>query len=207
VSNWKLELPKVLRSFDYGAIVDVVLELQYTAREGGGAFASQVLGENGADLRSRLDSMSLGSEDYGDGRMWGWSVRSRFPEAWAAFRQPAAEQPHRAELELGTEHYPRPLSGSDLRVSQAYVVLTSSGVPSNTSVTVTPPGGSMQTAPLLAGSDLPGVLVAGPFTVSTPPSPTAHAFGTWAVELASGDVPPSATLHDLALVMRYTEGA
>jgi hypothetical protein len=208
VSNWKLELPKVLRSFDYGAIADVVLELSYTAREGGAAFASQVLGDaSGTGLKARLDAMGLGSEDYGTGRMWGLSVRSRFPEAWAAFRQPAAEQPHRAELELGTEHYPRPLSGSDLRVSQAYVVLTSSGVPGNTSIAVTPPGGSMQTAPLLAGSDLPGVLVAGPFPVSTPPSPTAQAFGTWAVELASGDVPPSATLDDLALVMRYTEGA
>src|SRR5690606_33416433 len=69
VSNWKIDLPKTLKSFDYGAIADVVLELQYTAREGGDAFGSQVVGTEGADLRSRLDVLELGS-DFGDGRMW-----------------------------------------------------------------------------------------------------------------------------------------
>ena len=59
VSQWSLSLPKALRTFDYEDIADVVIEMQYTAREGGQAFATQVEGPNGAGLRARLDSVGL----------------------------------------------------------------------------------------------------------------------------------------------------
>ncbi|MCX4239611.1 Tc toxin subunit A-related protein [Paraliomyxa miuraensis] len=206
VSDWRIDLPKELRSFDYGAISDVVLELQYTAREGGAAFASQVLGAGGAALRGRLDTMGLGSEDYGDGRMWAWSVRSRFPEAWASFVEPEEGQPHRAELSLASEHYPHPLSGSTLRIKDVFVVLAGGSVDGGTGITVTAPGGSQQGGMLNPHLALTGVLVAGPIVVSTPPAGTADAFGSWAFEIDAGDVGAPTTLEDLIVVVRYTEG-
>ena len=36
MSQWRLELPTVSRQFDYQTISDVVMQLSYTAREGGG---------------------------------------------------------------------------------------------------------------------------------------------------------------------------
>lgn len=203
VSEWRITLPQVLRSFDYGAIADVVLELSYTAREGGAGFAEQVLGVGGAGLRGRLDAMGLGSDGFGDGRMWALSVRSRFKTAWAAFRQPATGQPPRATLALGSEHFPHPLSGSTLRVSEVYVVLAGGEVASTTSVSVTAPGDESHAGALLANPSIPGVLVAGPIAMS--PAPV-DAFGPWVVELAAGSVPEPATLGDLVLVVRYTEG-
>ena len=98
VSQWSLSLPKALRTFDYEDIADVVLEMQLTAREGGQAFAAQVEGPDGAGLRARLDSGGLGSQDYGTGRMWGWSAAARFPDAWASLRQTAPGEPHALAL-------------------------------------------------------------------------------------------------------------
>lgn len=195
-SGWKITLPKTLRSFDYGAIADVVLELQYTAREGGQAFAQQVE----STLRTRLDAMGLGSADYGTGRMWAWSVRSRFPEAWAAFRQPEPGQPHRAELVLGSEHYPHPLSGSTLQVLEVFVVAVGGGVVAATAVDVTAPGGGPVAGSLVADAKVHG-LVAGPIDMSN-----ADAFGTWTIDIEAGLVPEPSTLDDLVVVVRYTEG-
>ncbi len=195
-SHWRIDLPKALRSFDYGAIADVVLELQYTAREGGQAFASQVE----STLKTRLDAMGLGSADYGAGRMWAWSVRSRFPEAWAAFRQPQPEQPHRVDVVLGAEHYPHPLSGSTLRVSEVFVVLAGGGGVSGATVDVTAPGGMPQSGVLVEDAQLSG-FTAGPIGMSN-----AVAFGAWRIDIAAGLVPDPTTLEDLIFVVRYTEG-
>ena len=160
----------------------------------------------GAGLPGRLDTMGLGSDGYGDGRMWSSSVRSRFPEAWAAFRQPADGQPHRAELSLGAEHYPHPLSGSTLRVSEVFVVPIAGGVATGTLVSVAPPNGSVESSGLIADPGLSGVLVAGPITVSTPPAATSDAVGSWVVGIEAQDVSEPTTLDDLILVVRYTEG-
>ena len=50
-----LELPRTLRPFDYGTISDIVLNLRYTARDGGGGFRAMVE----ADLASRMNAMVL----------------------------------------------------------------------------------------------------------------------------------------------------
>ena len=35
ISSWRLELPTVIKQFDYKTIADVVMHVKYTAREGG----------------------------------------------------------------------------------------------------------------------------------------------------------------------------
>jgi len=37
ISQWRIEMPKEFRPFDYDTISDVILHLRYTAREGGKA--------------------------------------------------------------------------------------------------------------------------------------------------------------------------
>lgn len=206
VGDWRIELPQQLRSFDYDAIADVVLELQYTAREGGSGFGDQVLGMNGAALRGRLDDMHLGSTAYGEGRTWAWSLRSRFPEVWAAFRQPEEGHSHSAEIVLGPEHYPHPLSGSGLRVAELFVVLAGGGVTTAIAVEVTTPGSSTPREGSLDDISVSGLRVSGPIAVNTPPA-TVDAFGTWIIEIGEDDIPTPSTLEDLIFVVRYTEGA
>lgn len=50
VSEWQLELPASLREgdrcqFDYNTISDVILQLRYTAREGGGLLRNDAVGD------------------------------------------------------------------------------------------------------------------------------------------------------------------
>jgi len=42
ISTWHLELPSVIRSFDYDTIADVIIHLSYNARDGGESFKQAV---------------------------------------------------------------------------------------------------------------------------------------------------------------------
>ncbi|MCH9686163.1 MAG: hypothetical protein K0V04_32320, partial [Deltaproteobacteria bacterium] len=201
-SHWTLQLPQGLRTFDYSKIADVVLEVQYTAREGGAVFAGLVE----AGLAARLEALEAGS-GIGTGRMWAWSLRSRFPTVWSSFVDSEPEAIRRAELSLSHEHYPYPLAGAGLRVVEAFVVSVGGGIPSGTTVSITEPGGQQSTGLLGAEPSLPGVLVTGPVVVVAEPAVSAEAYGNWVVEVDAAAVPSPETLDDLVLVVRYTEGA
>jgi hypothetical protein len=41
ISSWHLELPRVVRPFDYDTISDVIIQMSYTARDGGPTFRDQ----------------------------------------------------------------------------------------------------------------------------------------------------------------------
>jgi hypothetical protein len=72
VSRWRIELPRENNQFDFDSITDLVLHLNYTAREGGDALREAAA----TDSRSRLP---------GDGARL-FDVRQDFPDAWAALR-------------------------------------------------------------------------------------------------------------------------
>jgi hypothetical protein len=75
ISQWRLQLPRDFRAFDYDTISDVVVHLRYTARDGGEALkpASQ---QASNELRARVDEF-LRSEGKGFARPF--SVRHEFP--------------------------------------------------------------------------------------------------------------------------------
>ena len=90
ISRWRIELPPENNYFDPDTLTDLVLHVNYTAREGG-----DVLREAAAhDARGRLP---------GDGLRL-FDVRHDFPDAWPALREPAREDNHedrRRRLRLG----------------------------------------------------------------------------------------------------------
>jgi hypothetical protein len=94
VSTWRIDLPEKFRQFDYDTIADVVLHLQYTAREGG------------PRLRSGADK-ALGDvvQAAGSGMARLFSVRLEFPSDWARF---VANEEGRSALTftLRDDHYP-----------------------------------------------------------------------------------------------------
>jgi len=77
VSRWRIELPPENNYFDLDTLSDVILHLNYTAREGGGALRAAA----SRDARGRLP---------GDGLRL-FDVRRDFPDAWPAFRRPDQE--------------------------------------------------------------------------------------------------------------------
>ncbi len=113
ISHWRLELPAELRQFDYQTIEDVLLEIRYTAREGGQTLAAQVLGENGQDLESRLESLGLAS-GFGPGMMRVWRAATHFPEALERFTHAADGEAPVLSLNIGSEHFPLPLRAGHL---------------------------------------------------------------------------------------------
>jgi Tc toxin complex TcA C-terminal TcB-binding domain len=77
VSRWRLELPPENNYFDLDTVSDVVLHLNYTAREGGDLLRAAA----GDDARRRLP---------GDGLRL-FDIRHDFPGAWPAAWRPGAE--------------------------------------------------------------------------------------------------------------------
>ena len=71
VSRWRIELPPENNYFDLDTLTDVVLHLNYTAREGGEL------------LRARRDA-SARRHLPGDGWRF-FDVRHEFPDAWQRF--------------------------------------------------------------------------------------------------------------------------
>jgi len=77
VSRWRIELPPQNNYFDPNTLTDLVLHVNYTAREGGDALREAAA----RDARGRLP---------GDGLRL-FDVRHDFPDAWPGLREPGGE--------------------------------------------------------------------------------------------------------------------
>jgi hypothetical protein len=94
VSRWRLELPPENNYFDMDTVTDVILHLNYTAREGG-----EVL---------RRAANEVAQQHLPGGGLRYFDIRHDFPEAWA--RLHAGEHGHRLPsllpLQIGRAHFP-----------------------------------------------------------------------------------------------------
>ncbi|KAH7138743.1 hypothetical protein B0J11DRAFT_515202 [Dendryphion nanum] len=102
VSSWKLDIPMEFKQFDHGSITDVVIQLQYTAREGGDALKAKVVEELKA---SALAAISLAESQNGLARMI--DLRHEQSDAWHRFVRPLGPTgPQRLILNLATNRFP-----------------------------------------------------------------------------------------------------
>ena len=97
VSEWVLELPDPKDGFplfDYNSITDVIMHVQYTARQGGGLL------KNGA-----LENINTFLNVLGSTRLF--SMRHEFPNEWHRFKSQDTDD-NRASLKFKLEelHYP-----------------------------------------------------------------------------------------------------
>jgi hypothetical protein len=106
ISTWRLELPDEIRQFDYDTIGDVVMELRYTAREGGEPLRTHAVKACQAALAAASAAGSV--------RLL--SVKREFSNAWAAFLA-ADTSKGRAQIrvQLRAEHFPPWLTGAKRR--------------------------------------------------------------------------------------------
>ena len=82
LSSWKLELiDPNLAQFDYKTISDVILTINYTARNGGEVFRTQVETELKGVIETLLDDE--------EGLMQSFSIRQDSPDAWSRFSDPS----------------------------------------------------------------------------------------------------------------------
>ena len=101
ISEWRIELPKEFRQFDYDTISDVVLHLRYTAREGGGLLKQQAVSE----LQTALNKIQLTESQQGLVRLF--SARHEFSDKWYSFLHPASDTGDQTlTLPLTKERFP-----------------------------------------------------------------------------------------------------
>lgn len=105
-SHWRLELPDVVRQYDYETISDVILTIRYTAREGGEITKGLV-----GDLKQALDGFKRYDQnpEHGEGQVHIFSARAEFPEAWRSFVAAGSGMNEAAlSLDLTEERFPHP---------------------------------------------------------------------------------------------------
>ncbi len=125
ISEWKIELPKNFRQFDYDTISDVLLHMRYTAREGGVPLRQAAEGT----LKTRLQSLVLGSQSGAaagtrEGLLHVLSAAQDAPDAWYEFLHPAgAEADQSLALTLGPNLFPYAVQGAGMKVASVELVL------------------------------------------------------------------------------------
>jgi len=199
ISSWKLQLPAEVRQFDYRTIQDVVIHIDYTARQGGGQLRNEAVG-------SLADSFnSFHGEEQPLALLV--SVHDAFPNEWEQFFT-AVEGEHVLSLPISGEHFPHFARHNGFEVTGVGVVLL-----------LDPNLGSESIASIEAELNLdesaknlvqaPGdAYMTATFTLTAAVQP-----GTWTLTIADSQVPAGlqsegkldpTKVVGLALVLRYT---
>jgi hypothetical protein len=203
VSRWRIDLPRESNAFDFDTISDVVLKLDYTAREGGELLRQHA---RGALVVALQDPEKLTPPLR---RLF--SARHEFPNAWHRFRRPdQLGGPYRLVLDLTPEHYPYQLRGRTIKIDQVDLYLWPDGlVPdwpaslgtANTTqmlVTLTQPDDTATTASVDLTKDEPMPRPLAQFDALA----SDQATGSWVVEIPAGMLPVD-RLSDLVVLFTY----
>ncbi|MFC9590861.1 neuraminidase-like domain-containing protein [Streptomyces sp. NPDC056944] len=100
IGEWQLSLPDSFRQFDYATISDVVMQLRYTARDGGATLAAAAVAELHKALGSWLHTGG------GTGLFRHFSARREFPDQWSRFLATPAGSPATLAFTLSKRHFP-----------------------------------------------------------------------------------------------------
>jgi len=156
ISRWRLELPMEFKTFDYGAISDVIIHMRYTARDCGGELsaaattaARNLLGAVNAQPLLRL-----------------FSLRHEFPSEWRRFVSSPPSAVNIMTVDLATARFPYFAQSRTITVKMAKVIArTKSAALVQMAIA---PG---QTTPDLTQSAWTGQGDPGPWTVATGSDP------------------------------------
>ena len=114
ISEWRLEMPKEFRQFDYDTISDVILHLRYTAREGGAMLKSAAIGAVKSLVENAIPLPLV--------RLF--SAKHEFPSEWHKFLHPTDTATSQTlQLDIGNERFPFHLRGRNITVNQVKLFL------------------------------------------------------------------------------------
>jgi hypothetical protein len=175
-SRWRIELPRDCNAFDFDTISDVVLNINYTARDGGRPLQDVA--------RGNLKASS------GTDRPRMFSLKHEFPTEWYGFLRPSGNADNqRMTLGLTVERFPFQVRGKSVEINQIDLFLKFKTASNQTDYNngtpmtahFTPPGGSpVATTSINDDGSVPG-LVHGTIQVSS-------GLGAWELQLTDTDV-------------------
>lgn len=184
ISSWRLDLPSVLRPFDYNTISDVIIHLSYTAKEDG-TFRTTVE----TNIATTLTNFAT---DPGLYRLL--SLKYEFPTAFHRLLHPTGAT-QTTEFDIGRQHFPYFLADKTLNLSNVTVYLQPKGkdaiLTASPTIEVNDVSASAWTPFLDTNLQEAGVLLSG------------DPIRTWTIEAATGGLDPE-KIGDILILLRYT---
>jgi hypothetical protein len=118
ISQWRLELPTTFKAFDYSTISDVILHIQYTAKDGGSTLKSAA----GLALEAALEALKLGKDGKErTGLFRAFSLRHEFPNEWYKLLHPTNGSDSEVTLTLDASRFPYRYQDKDLTITTVEV--------------------------------------------------------------------------------------
>ncbi|HLT93892.1 MAG TPA: hypothetical protein VKZ56_04990, partial [Membranihabitans sp.] len=220
ISTWKLELPDEFRSFNYDTISDVILHMNYTAREGGDALKATVMSHIRNTLNKWMDE--LADEDTGLIRLI--SMKQEFSTGWYRFFHPISSEDeqldlHKLDFEIKPQHFPYFLRDRGLQLNNLTLAIKMKTEEDQDQIIDLP----VALYQVQNGSDVEiGTATTQVGTVSSANLPTVSfdaeedLLGRWRIQIENADIPaelkvdesePAALDHnkveDMYMVLRY----
>ena len=115
ISDWVLELPTVYQQFDYDSISDVILHIDYTARENTGTF------------KQAAEDYIKNNVNQAFSEQGGWSelisLKSQFSEAYYQFLHPAEDAPMETNFVITNKQFPYIFNGLPTEITSMMVLI------------------------------------------------------------------------------------
>lgn len=126
ISQWMISMPLDSNAFDFDTITDVILNLKYTARDGGTPFAALARAAAtlpGPQLQTGISSPSVAFPKQSNlTRLF--SLKHEFPTEWYQFMYPAPSATNAVlAIPLSNERFPFQYRGKKITISQAQLFL------------------------------------------------------------------------------------
>jgi hypothetical protein len=109
ISNWKIELPSTVRSFNYNSIPDAIMHISYTAKEGNREAAEAALAGTISDYAA----------DNGLYRLF--SLKHEFPNSFHQLLNPQDGGAQATEISVDSNHFPYLFIDKTLNITEAKV--------------------------------------------------------------------------------------
>ncbi len=189
ISDWRIELPRKFRSFNYDTISDVVLHLKYTARR------DETLAEPArVALQAELNAAGAGALFHL------FSLRHDFPNEWQALHAGSA---HSATISIGKDRFPILVQPGAITVSELHaVVILKEERPAVTYKATITPGASAPVAFQWPGA--PSRYRSDSKTVAIPVT-ALPADSAWPVQLTAPTLLAElANVRDILIAVRYS---
>ena len=208
ISRWRIEMPKDTNAFDFDTISDVVLQLRYTARDGGAALRKAA--------SDAVETLIADAAKEPLARLF--SLRHEFPNEWNRFLHPADPAAgkmivHSLPIDLGRERFPFQFRAKAISTNKVMLFLkVGDGYAYDDPNAL---GVHLRKESVASTSDLPINFVRGgspveglPFITATAgdsPTPTPFTIPTrLTLEVREGDL-PATTASDTSWWMEDTE--
>jgi hypothetical protein len=143
ISQWLIELPQDCNAFDFETISDLVINLKYSARDGGDAL--RAVAKQAATLSGPTDQTSLSADSVSfpaqNNLARYFSLRHEFPTEWYKFLNPlAADTAQTMLLALTKERFPFQYRGRTISIKQVDLLLRFKDIHDTKFTTGTPLG-------------------------------------------------------------------